>query len=192
MRLQVKGDILIEYLQKKNSWTRETIDLIDWAGLEAALKPLPIQRRLKLTQMINNWQYTGRQKELFAQSTIANKVYHNDKLKQLEDEQIKNDAKCLFLCGECKTHMHAMECQSDKAKMKRRELIQRFKKTLEGVEVHDAIIRLLIWGIQWYPTKEVLTCILLEGSIDDVIQQAIKEQTRIGWCNLQRGYLSAK
>ena len=102
------------------------------------------------------------------------------KLIQLVDEQITHDASCPFQCGVKETYIHYMECGSIRAVSRRRELTKKFKKSLESLKVHEAIIRLLLWGLNWTNTKEIPTCILLEGELNVVIQRAIVEQTKIG------------
>ena len=74
-----------------------------------------------------------------------------------------------------------------------RELIKKFKATtLTRYDVHEAIISLLTWGLRWTPTKDTPTCQLLTGTFNLEIQEAIKEQTNIRWCNVRRGFISAR
>ena len=133
-----------------------------------------------ISNFFKNRNYTGRQKELFARSKIKKQTFHNHKLQQLEEKQIQHDAACPYQCGECENHMHFLECRFTRASEKRRELMKISKQTLEGKQVHDAIIILLLWGLQWHKTKETPTCQLLQGPINSTLQQAIDKQTLIG------------
>ena len=81
---------------------------------------------------------------------------------------------------------------SEQAKKKRLELVKKCKKTFENYKVHDGITRLLIWGITWHKAKKVPTMVSLQGNVNDTIQQAITDQTSIGWDKLHRGFLSNK
>lgn len=142
--------------------------------------------------MIHNWQHTGQQKELFARSANINKKYHNDTLKKIGEKQIKADAQCPFQYGEFENHLHYMECTSTEAVKLRGALTKRFTTILEELQVHDDIIYLLLWGIKWHGKKVPPTCNLINGPINDAIQQAIGEQTIIGWHNVRRGFISQK
>ena len=48
-----------------------------------------------------------------------------------------------------------------------------------------------MWGLQWTENKEIPSFVGLDGSnITDMIVTAMREQTRIGWKNLRRGFIS--
>ena len=189
-RVQVKGDTTRDYLKRKNHWTNTVLNTIDWNGIESYLKGLPIQKRYSILQLVHNWQNTGAQKELFSHNTSTYKQMKDPKLLKLVDEQIAHDASCPFQCGMKETHMHYMECGSSRAISKRRELTKKFKKSLDSSNVHEAITSLILWGLNWTSTKGIPTCILLEGELNVVVQKAIVEQTKIGWHNVRRGFIS--
>ena len=123
-----------------------------------------------MLQLIHNWQNTGQQKALFASNAKIYKEARAPELVQLLDEQIAHKASCPFQCGMQEVHMHFMECTNKKATMIRRDLLRKFQTSLEASDVHDVIIRLLMQGITWTSTKEIPTCVLLEGAIHDKIQ----------------------
>ena len=193
IRYQVKSDTTIEYLMTKHKWTRKIIELIDWNGIEKYLKSLPMYRRIKLVQLIHDWQHTGQQKELFERSKCTHTPNDIDKrAAKLHEDHIVTMAKCPFQCNHRETHLHYMECTSPIAISKRRELTKRFRATLEGFQVFEGITSLLLWGINWYPHKGSPTYIGLGGSLDTIIHAAIEEQEKIGWHKLRRGFISAK
>lgn len=78
------------------------------------------------------------------------------------------------------------------AMTKRRELVKKCQKIFENYKVHDGITILLLWGITWHKEKELPSIFLLQGNLNDIIQQAIIDQASIGWDKLQRGFLSKK
>ena len=116
----------------------------------------------------------------------------DQELKRLMDEQIQHEASCPFQCGQQEYHMHYMECTHDTTKRIRSELVRKLQKSLEKSNVHDAIIRLLIWGVTWNEQKSTPTCALIEGELNNELQQAIIEQTEIGWQNIRRGFISRR
>ena len=142
--------------------------------------------------MIRNWQNTGQQKALFASNDKQYKEANDPDLVKLLDAQIAHEASFPFQCGMQEVHMHYMECVSNKATLLRRELVKKLQKSLEASNVHDAIIRLLVWGITWTNTKDIPTCALLEGAIKEEIQKAISDQTAIGWHNMRRGFINTR
>ena len=190
IRCQVKGDEIKTYLKNKHQWTNATFAKIDWTGLEQHLSSLTLNWRFSLLQLIHNWQNTGQQKELFERG--KGKPILNQKLQSLKEDEIVKLLLCPFHCGEREVHLHYIECKSAKATKKRNDLVHRFQKILENYKVHEGIIRLLLWGINWYQHKDIPTICLLDGKGNDMIQQAIKEQTLIGWGKLRRGFISSR
>ena len=192
IRGKVKGESIEEYLRHKNKWTSQDIKTIDWKGMEDVITTLPMTKRLSYLQLIHNWQNTGAQKEKFARSAMKQQTYNNENLQDLEDKQIKLLAQCPFQCGQCEHHMHFMECKAPSASTARNDLCKKFVTILEGRKVHDAIIRLLLWGVTWNKNKTTPTCCTISHDLDLLLDQAINEQTTIGWHNVRRGFISQK
>ena len=113
-------------------------------------------------------------------------------MQQLEEENIKNESQCPFKCKSSETHMHYMECHSIESTKKREALLLNLQNVLKGAKTHEAITRLILWGLRWYSNKTVPTYVLLSGTLNDTIQQAIIEQTEIGWDKVRRGFISTK
>ena len=166
--------------------------MIDWTGMQHYLKSLPFIKRLSILQMIHNWHNTGQQNELFAKNDTAYKNIQDLKLQNLANDHIKQISNCPFQCGGKETHVHFLECKAPQVEVARRKLIKDFKSTCQKQNIHESIIHLILWGLQWINNKQVPTCHLLDGSLNREIQAAIQEQTEIGWNKMRQGFLSSR
>ena len=167
--------------------------MIDWIGLEQYLKSLTLHQRITMCKLIHNWQNTGKQKHKFASSSNHKHENKDRKTVQLIEEQQVLLSKCPFGCGECKTDMHYMECKAPIANKSREALIKHLKQKMEKRGLHEAIITLLLKGIQWHRGAEIPTMSgVVEGKVNTLIFDAMEEQSKIGWHNLCRGFISRK
>lgn len=192
IREKVRGDETLEYIGRKHNWTRQTLITIDWEGIQAYLKSITIHKKFHITQMMYNWQHIGRQKKKFAVAKTDQNENQDDESKRLAQEALQHLGSCPFQCGQQENHLHYMYCTAPKAVEQRRTSSNKFKTTLQRLDIYEPIIYLLLWGIQWKPGKDPPTHHHVGDLLGTLVQQAIEEQTKIGWQHVQRGFLTKK
>ena len=102
---KVNGEQLKQYIQWKYNWSKIEQSLIDWDSLQKALKKYTEFRKLKMTQLMSNWQHDWQQKNTF------------NPLAQTE---------CCSKCGELEDHNHYLEYRNEDIMKITRALKQQF------------------------------------------------------------------
>ena len=105
---EVSGKPLINYLMRRNKWTKEIFSSIDWDAHESYLTKLPYLKAVKVIKYIHDWQNTGAQKKLFDS-------------KRDEPEHQPHEYQCPMKCGSRETAQHFLRCEkvNTTAEMKR-------------------------------------------------------------------------
>ena len=133
----------------------------------------------------------GLQKKRFSQSNETSIPKIMERTNKLREDYHNIIGSCPFRCGECETHMHYMTCTSYEANSARTKLVKEFRKSLQKRTVHPVIISVFITGLLWSSKSVVPTMITIsDTNLNQVLYQALEEQTRIGWSKLRRGFLS--
>ena len=193
IRNKIRGEELREYLMQRNGWKLSTLLNIDWNGLEKVLKSMPLHRRFKLLQLIYNWQNVGSQKQCFLESAEKPIPYELKSTAKLRTAYQTNMGTCPFQCGQKERNMHYMSCPSISATNTRTQLVTKFRASLTRYDIHPSISSLLIYGMLWKPTSLPPTCTVVnKTSLNNEIQQAIGDQTLIGWDKVSRGLISSR
>ena len=184
---KIRGEDTQQYLSKRNNWDIQTINTIEWSGLQHYLRGKPLHQRLTTFQLIHNWQNVGKQKQMFALSKEKPSTNHTDDTRRLRQELITNTGLCPFQCGCQETNMHYMECRSPTAIKMQNQLIRTFKKQLQHLQCHEAIISFMVVGLRWTPVSTTPTYYQVnpDSPLDCLITQAADEQTDIGWNNVR-------
>ena len=88
------------YIQEKEEWEDEVFESVDWQAFEACVRRLTVHKRINVTKYIFNWQYTGRQTQLFEHSQAI-----------LEQRAPQDVGKCPMGCGLHKDSQHYLPCK---------------------------------------------------------------------------------
>ena len=101
---------MIEYLMKKNNWTIEKIQWINWKDIESALNTYKPFYRTRMAQLMHDWQHTG------------------DRI------QLMNEGKadCPTQCGQCETKLHYLQCPDNSVRVERRKALTLFTHQLKS------------------------------------------------------------
>ena len=191
--MQVKGDTLKEYYNKKHGWNQKVIDKVNWKGMDEFLSSLSMLTRNNYLKMIHNWQNVGLQKQRFSQSNEIALPHTMTQSNSLREQYHNILGQCPFQCGQCESHMHFMQCESPKAINARTRLINDLRRSLGRLNVHPTIISIIITGLLWTPTSRIPSVhMVCESTMNKLIIQAIKDQTEIGWDKLKRGFLATQ
>ena len=132
---QVNGAMVGEYYRKRKGWTRETLECIEWEGIESTLKPTSPLRRTKLIQMLHNWQNVGAQKGKFRDARI--KINSDNPLPPTEEEITCH--LCPEGCGEEERELHYLHCPTTAAKEKRSRSAHKAMSRLKKIKTHEGI-----------------------------------------------------
>ena len=68
---------LREFIQQKEDWTDNVFDAVDWRAFEVAMNKLTIYKRINVAKYIFNSQNTGKQKQIFENSTAIISLRRN-------------------------------------------------------------------------------------------------------------------
>ena len=172
IRESIDGSYLREYLSDKHAWSDSTWACIDWYSHERHLKVLNGASLYQRLKFIHDWQCTNSQKFKFT----------------------KSDDASIGLCPCCKTtpedHDHVLRCPS-----------QASTRYLELQDIRGSIEQTtspagpVLWAglAHWlnHPNEPLsIDTSRYSGDTQLLVQQALREQERIGWDKAFRGYLS--
>ena len=163
----VNAPPMIAYLIKKNNWTFEQLQLINWDNLDAAIKGYKPFYKTKIAQLMHDWQYIGERKKLFNH----------------------NHDKCPAQCGEPETKQHYLECKDTTMQASRQSLMRAFRQRLTLLNTYPGLITVLCKIMLEGFTSEWWTHMTCTTKIDDMIYTAIKLQSELGWMSVTKGYL---
>ena len=92
---------LQNYICKRNKWTEQVFQTIDWDATKYAIKKFPREKRVNVVKYLHDWQRTGQQISLFSVDHAPEDV----------PEAPDNNDKCP-VCGQFESHLHYFSCQS--------------------------------------------------------------------------------
>jgi hypothetical protein len=165
IRRATSYDPLLAYIQRKNSWSLDTVDMVDWPLHAAALRARP-QRSAQLTKLCH---------EVLPTATRVNKY----------------DARQSPICPRCQTHLesidHLLQCP-DPARIEWAvsTLRQLTSVSLNRSEHHDIILDIFVSGLEHWMAG---TC-LSPDDYPPAFHDLIHSQASIGWNQLLRGRVS--
>jgi hypothetical protein len=172
IRESIDGSYLRKYLSDKHAWSDSTWSCIDWYSHKRHLKVLNGASLYQRLKFIHDWQCTNSQKFKFT----------------------KSDDASVGLCPCCKTtpenHDHVLRCPSQ-ASTRYLEL----QDIRSSIEQTTSPAGLILWAglVHWlnHPNEPLsIDTSRYSGDIQLLVQQALREQERIGWDKAFRGCLS--
>jgi len=116
---------LIDYMSKKNEWNTMIPNIIDWTGLNNFLKKIGTLKRLKILQLMHDWQNIGEQKRKF---NMARDNTAKSTLPPITQTQ-QDEEKCQANCGEKEDTLHYMQCTENRMRQERNQLLQQCRNT---------------------------------------------------------------
>ena len=158
---------MIAYIIRKNNWSYEQLQLINWDDLEAALKGYKPFYKTKIAQLMHDWQYIGERKHLFNKDTD----------------------KCPAKCGESETKQHYLVCKDKHMQLSRKPLLRAFHQRLSLLNTHPGIqttlCKILTEGFQseWWKNMQCT------DTFDVMIKEATQKQSELGMMSVTKGYL---
>lgn len=159
---------MIKYLLKKNQWTFETMQRVNWNNLEQALnsynKPF---FRTKLAQLMHDWQHTGNRKAMMAEGT--------------------DDCPCQ--CAMKENKLHYLYYPAIQIAGGRRRLLTMLQQQLKSTNTYPGITtsigKILMKGFEGEWWKELQTQNVMEQKLQDIIEK----QRSLGDMSLAKGYM---
>lgn len=171
IRHQISGYDMKVYLQDKHDWNKETWDSIDWYGFEKAIKSRPPTMQRRISKFVNGWWNTGTQRR---------------KINKLD----------FILCPRCKlcreTTDHVLCC----SRLSTITQVHRATLTTAITSITpDTIANMIMSILRQLSTApntppRLIIAETLPPEVQRSLKKAIKQQARIGWPFMLRGYMS--
>ena len=182
------GHDILEYLSRKNHWTPEALVQVDWAGLDQCLKKAGILKRIKLLQLMHDWQNVGSQKRKFheARDSTTNSTLPPTTQTQRDEE------KCPAQCGELEGNLHYMKCKAETMRTERTKLLASCRKNLTRIDTDPAIIDITIWSILQYSDKDMAaeySVKLQQWREIEILNRIMINQKKLGQASLLKGFI---
>jgi hypothetical protein len=160
------------YILRRNDWTRETWDSIEWDSHTRALSKLSWAKRNTITKFLHKWLPTA----------------HN-----MRKRSANNSRKCQQCPHDDETDDHVCQCPHDGAEAIRRSGLASLKAILTKSHTDTALQLLFIHGIEsWMCDGNDMLEVdpPHEHPFSAQLQVAIQEQNVIGWNQILRGRIS--
>jgi hypothetical protein len=155
------------------------MNTIDWDNLDIALHKLPITVVVQRSKMIHGWQNTGTQKKMILDSKKDHDEWDMD----------PNEALQCPMCKEPEEQLHYAKCQHTIMRQMRQQELQTLQKNLRNLQTYGDIIALWAQHINQQPSTNTF---VINNSMDQLVNIAIKQQSQIGWNNLLKGFITNK
>ena len=160
--------------------------MVDWTSVGAYMKRLSVAKRAKVVKLMHNWQNTGRQKGLFAESAA----------KTPEDLAMVGEIdRCPMLCGEYESSMHYLQCTKNPCMAEMKRGLADIRKWLKRSDSHPALISIMMRILHKFIQKkerELDTWNFTNEKDQVALEDLVACQKRIGWDNLFKGRISVK
>ena len=126
---------ICNYIHEKTGWSRAIFDLVDWKSIGVYMKRLSIAKRSKVMKLMHNWQNTGRQKGLFAESA-ATTPEQLGLVSQVE--------KCPMGCGCYESSMHYLQCKKNPCSAEMKRGLDGIKQWMKKSDTYPALISVMM------------------------------------------------
>jgi hypothetical protein len=172
---------LIDYIIRKNKWSKATFNLINWNAIGGLMGRLSAAKRVKVAKLQHNWQNTGRQKGLFLHS-------------QGDTDEAMVAELCPMGCGEYEHSLHYLTCRLNP---KPNEIVRSLTGIKKWMKKHGTEPGLI--SIMMRITRKIFdNCIHdldhwvfnRDTKYKAYYEQLIREQQTIGWVEIFKGHLS--
>ena len=165
-----------EYIEGKFGWTREIYDTIDWKSFGLYATNIPVSKMANLIKYIYDWQY--------------NKKWEV----RIKDGEEKGERviswECPMGCGKNETHRHYMKCNKIVNQTISKQMRNGIKIWMEKTMCESDLIRLLLAIIEDHQKDKLNIQNIREEIENKQYKKFIDEQSRIGWDNFFKGFIS--
>ena len=175
LRYHVNGSALRTYLGEARQWSQETMMKIDWHPFALHFKKLKSPQQVQHMKFIYDLQPLGHRRHKIA--------------------PVKTPI--LKLCPCCKkddeTPIHFLTCKSQRPA--RFKLLRQLRRTMCLSNPHPSMDLLYSGITQWLQNPDEppdIQVAKVPRHLQDLLQQALREQDEIGWHNALKGHLSKK
>ena len=162
------------------------MDSIEWEAIEKMLKNTSPLRRTKITQLMHDWQNTGRQKGKIRDSRLqaSGETPKEATINELECH------KCPDGCQEEETELHYLECPQQHTIVRRRECIKKVLRRLKKLHTYEGIMSMVCYILNCISERIELDFdwVGLQQDGDMSLCIALTGQEDIGWKRLCQGY----
>ena len=169
IRNKTDGDALQHYQKEKFNWSNEVLNQICWKELGSVLAKYKPVKQTRTIQMMYNWQYVGRRRELITGT----------------------GGKCKG-CGMEETKLHYLTCNAQFIVNKQKKVQSLLKSQLEAMNTYPGVITAIMYILQEGITDKWKSTIETSGFLDSLLLKAIDQQQQIGDMNLARGFLTTR
>ena len=119
MTEKVNGRVMMEYYKKRRGWNEKVMSSIEWEGIASTIRNAHPLKRIKLVQLLHNWQNTGQQKGKFRDARLGQATETPNM--ETEEEKICHLV-CPEECGEHEEELHYLECPTENMIQKKGEV----------------------------------------------------------------------
>jgi hypothetical protein len=183
IRLMMTANPLIEYIQQKNNWSNDTVNLVNWTAIAGLMQRLSASKRVKVAKLHHNWQNTGRQKGLFLRS--------GGNFEDAEEAEL-----CPMGCGKYEDTLHYLHCtKNPKPNEMVRGLkgIKRWMKSNMTEPGLTSIILRIARKVLDNQTADLEHWIFEKDSTKRIeFEKLVEEQQQIGWMEIFKGRLTTR
>jgi hypothetical protein len=161
-----------EYVRHKFNWDMQAHSSIDWQALEKFSKSVTLPDLSNASKLAHNWLPLGQRRQLLE-----------------EDDAAKLQASLCPCClKEVETFEHLLRCPDPRRRKARYDALESLKYHLrqypQGLLMASAIK-------QWTAANTTTIILPFRQPYQDKVDQAVAEQSHIGWTNFFRGYISS-
>ena len=167
MQYVITANPMIEYLLKKNKWSLNQLQMINWKALEMALKSYKPFRQTRLAQLMHDWQHTGDRILLMAEGK----------------------ADCPTKCGMIESKLHYLYCKDRDMQKGRAKIMTTLVQQLKCLRTYPGIIT----SLQKILRDGFSTCwwqdIQEDSPVDKILKETIEYQSKLGDASVPKGYM---
>lgn len=171
IRMEYYGPDLKQYLIRKNKWSENTFNDIDWNSLGSAIKSMSYHDIIRCQKISHN---------LLATNEREAKWYEH------------RSSACASCQQSLETFDHILQCTHPSRTQLRKTWINETKKYFLEIDTPPLVATALIYGIHTWLDNKTPTLIELRVYNNKSIIQAFNAQHKIGWQHIFRGRLSKK
>ncbi|GFH50562.1 hypothetical protein CTEN210_07038 [Chaetoceros tenuissimus] len=180
LHVETTGPALRKYICKKNNWTEEQFEMINWQAYEKYLNQLPGAKRTNVLKMQHGWIFTAERDHLF-------------KSGQDDTYETRTASPCCpFNCQEVDYKWHFLTCANSplapKVTAELKQLLSSMRSLQTDPNLRSVIMNRLRTTLKGLPPKQIT----LPAQACPVIRQALEEQDSIGWDHFLLGQTSRK
>ena len=169
------------YIREKERWSAETFSLVDWQAMGRAMKSISIHKQINAAKYMFDWQNTGAQKQRFERSLASQ-----------EDRPEEQVNLYPLNCGCTETAQHFLQCRILRDARILDQCYTSVNRWFAKHWTHPVLQKILMTAIRaWIDETEIETSFDTLPELQEWgIQDALTEQTQIGWNNFFKGCIT--